>query len=174
MKAKKVASLSLLTALALVAFMVENLFPPILIPGARLGISNVVVMLTLIYFGLGEALVVVAAKCLLSCMFGGFLQLAYNLPSGVVAVGCMFLLMKLENNLSILSISAASAVLHNLVQNLVFCFMTQSVAVLYYAPYLTLLGMISGLFTGFATYLIIKYVAPKIIKIQINNDKEKI
>lgn len=174
MKAKKVALLSLMTALSLIAFMLESLFPPMLIPGARLGISNIIIMITLIYFGFFEALLVVTAKCLVSCMFGGFSQLAYNLPSGVVAVGCMFLLMNLENNLSILSISAVSAVLHNLVQNVVFCFITQSVAVLYYAPYLTVLGLVSGLFTGGVTYLVIKYVAPKIIKLQTNKDKEKI
>ncbi len=174
MRAKKIALVSLLTALSLILFMVENLFPPMMIPGARLGLSNIIVMIALIYFGFNSAFIMVIAKCVLSCLFGGFSQLMYNLPSGIVAVIVMYCLMKLYKRLSILSISAVSAVIHNLVQNVVFCFVTKSVAVLSYAPYLALLGLISGVFTGLVTFLYIKYVSPKILKKQINNDKEKI
>ncbi|HBN12975.1 MAG TPA: heptaprenyl diphosphate synthase, partial [Clostridiales bacterium] len=39
--AKKVATLSVFTALSLIMFIIENQFPPMFIPGARMGLANI-------------------------------------------------------------------------------------------------------------------------------------
>lgn len=153
MNAKKLALLSVLTALSVITFMLENLFPPIFVPGAKLGLGNVFVLIALIYLGFGSALIMVVAKCLITAIFVGFSALAYSLPSGLISVTLSFLLLRCANNVSIVATASASATVHNLVQNAVFALITQTPKVLLYAPYLALLGAICGTLTGLATCL---------------------
>ena len=38
--AKKIVVLAIFTALSLITFVIENQFPPLLLPGARMGLAN--------------------------------------------------------------------------------------------------------------------------------------
>jgi heptaprenyl diphosphate synthase len=164
MKTRKITLLGILTALSAIMFMVESLFPPLFVPGAKLGLGNIFVMLALIYLGFGEAVIMVVAKCLIAAIFGGFSALLYSLPSGLVAVGVSQIFLQFSKRLSIVSISAVAATIHNLVQNVVFAFVTKSTAVLSYAPYLALLGVICGVLTGICVFLILRTLTPFVIK----------
>ena len=73
--AKKIAALALLTALGLIAFMLESLFPPLFFPGAKMGLSNVFSLFALVVFGLPEALLVVTARTVLGSLFAGNVSL---------------------------------------------------------------------------------------------------
>lgn len=169
MKGKKVALLGLLTALSVISFLIENLFPPILIPGAKLGLGNIFVMLCLIYLGLPSGIILVVSKCLISAIFGGFSALLYSLPAGLFSLFLGYILLKFSKKISIVAISAVLGTAHNLVQNVVFCFVVNSVKVLLYAPYLAFLGVICGVFTGLVTYLLLNKFSTLIInKFEIN------
>lgn len=165
MRSKKIALLGLLTALSVIMFMVENLFPPLIIPGAKLGLGNIFVMLALIYLGYGSAVILVVCKCLISAIFGGFSSILYSLPSGLVSLTVCYFLLRFVKGISIVSISSVSSVIHNLVQNVVFSIIIKSSKVLLYAPYLAFLGIVCGIITGLAVYLINKILSRKIIKI---------
>lgn len=155
---KKVAKLSVLCALSLITFMVENLLPPLIIPGAKLGLGNIFVMLTLIYMGLPQAFVLVLAKSLLSAIIvGNIFSLAFSFTAGVLSLIVTYLMLRfLSKNISVLSIASTSACCHNLTQLCVFWLLNANVNVMLYAPYLALLGLLSGLVTGFIVYLITK------------------
>ena len=163
MQAKKIALLGILTALSAIMFLVESAFPPIIIPGAKLGLGNIFVMLSLIYLGFGSTVILVLAKCLIAGIFGGVSALLYSLPAGIISLTVGYLLIKQRKNLSIISISAAMGAIHNIVQNGVFALVQETLKVLLYAPYLALLGVISGIVTGLATFLIIKFLSPFVI-----------
>ena len=69
--AKRIATLSVLCAMGLIMFMVESLFPPLFLPGAKMGLSNIFSLLTLYMLGPIDALVVVVVRTILGSMFGG-------------------------------------------------------------------------------------------------------
>ena len=68
---KKLALSAMLSALALISFMIENLFPPLFLPGARLGISNVFILLAVLFLGSGYGYAVFIVKVVLGCVFCG-------------------------------------------------------------------------------------------------------
>ena len=69
--AKRIATLSVLCAMGLIMFMVESLFPPLFLPGAKMGLSNIFSLLTLYLLGPVDALIVVVGRTVLGSMFGG-------------------------------------------------------------------------------------------------------
>ena len=48
--AKKIAVLAVFTALSLVMFIIENQFPPMFIPGAKMGLANIFSFAALILY----------------------------------------------------------------------------------------------------------------------------
>ena len=69
--AKKIAVLAMLTGLSLIAFIIESLLPPMLIPGAKPGIANVFSFAALIMYSPIEAFIVVALRMGLGAVYAG-------------------------------------------------------------------------------------------------------
>lgn len=155
---KKIAGTAVLAALALIAFMIESLFPPLFIPGAKMGLSNIFTFLALILYGGGSAFAVILTKCLLGAVFGGnFSALMYSLPASFAAFAAEYALFRfLFPKTSLTAISVTAATLHNIVQNLVFCLVTETPEALIYLPYLALTGAVAGVIVGLAAYLTVK------------------
>lgn len=155
---KKIAYVGVFTALALIAFLIENLLPPLFIPGARLGLGNVFLMLTLVLYSLPEALLMLAAKCILAAIFGGASALLFSVAAGLSSLVVTYLFFKFfSERLSVTAIAAVAATVNNLVQLSVFALYTRSTAVFYYAPYLALTGVAAGVITGLTAYFILRY-----------------
>ncbi len=160
---KRIAGTAILAALALISFLIESLFPPLFIPGAKMGLSNIFTFLALILYDGGSALATVLVKCLLGAVFGGnFSALMYSLPASLAALAAEYTLFRLLfPKTSLVAISVVAAVIHNLVQNLVFCLVTQTPEALSYLPYLALTGAIAGLIVGLSCYGALKILPSK-------------
>ncbi len=158
--AKRVAMLSLLTAMGLVMFMVESLFPPLFLPGAKMGLSNIFSLLTLYALGPVDALILVVIRTTLGSMFTGNMStLMYSLSAGLVSVLVSAALTEfVYPRISVIAVSVVSAVMHNLTQNVVFCLVSDTPQMFSYMPWLALLGVVAGLIVGFAVFFIIKGV----------------
>ena len=155
---KRLAHRGVFAALSLIAFLVENLLPPLFIPGARLGLGNVFIILCLALYSLPEAAMLLAAKCVLSAIFGGAISLLYSAVAGVASLVITWLLIRfLSELISITAIASVSAIVHNLVQLGVFAIVTQAKEVFFYAPYLVIAGAAAGILTGLTAYFILKY-----------------
>lgn len=155
---KKWAYLGVFTALSLICFLIENLLPPLFIPGARIGLGNAFIMLALILYSFPEAAILLLAKCLLSAIFGGAMALLYSAAAGAASLIISFALIKYCSKIiSVTAIAAVSAVAHNLTQLFVFALVIGSWDVFIYAPYLALAGVVAGVATGLIVFLIIKY-----------------
>lgn len=176
MKAKKVALLGCYTALALVMFMIENLFPSLFLPGAKMGLGNVFALMALITLGPIEALVLVCAKTLLgSLIIGNLSSLMYSLTAGLVSISLSALLYKrVYPKISLMAISVASAVTHNIIQIAVFCLVAKSPSYFAFAGYLVILGALAGALVGIITLLLIKYIPKGFFQTFIKTDKYKI
>ncbi len=162
--ARRIATLAVLTAMGLIMFMVESLFPPLFLPGAKMGLSNIFSLLTLFVLGPTEAFISVIVRTTLGSMFTGNIStLMYSLTAGIVAVSVSAVLEEfLYPRVSIVAISVVAAVMHNLAQNIVFCLASNTPEMFAYMPWLALIGVVAGIIVGFAVWFILRAVPAKV------------
>lgn len=163
--AKKIAVLAILTGLSLVTFIIESLFPSMIIPGAKPGLANIFSFAALIMYSPAEAFLVVAVRTLLGAVYAGNLSaLLYSFTGGAVSMAVSSLLLYLAPKVSVPAVSVAAAVAHNITQNVVFVLLSGSVLMFGYMPYLILLGILSGAVVGGVTLIIFKSVPESAFK----------
>ena len=146
--AEKVAKLAVLTSLALVLSFVETLIPVNLgIPGAKIGLANLVTMFSLYIMGPVPALFVSILRIMLSgLLFGNVFSVCYSFAGFAVSFLCMLLLRK-TGVFGIVPVSTAGGIMHNLGQLIMASFLAGN-AVFAYFPYLFLCGTAAGIIIG--------------------------
>ncbi len=165
-------------ALALIVSLVESYIPPIvpMLPYAKIGLGNVVLLACFLLVGVFEGYAVLLLKCLLSAVFAGnFSMLIWSLPSALVAYTAMVLLSKTKI-FSTTGLSIAGGMLHNFTQILVATIVVGT-SVFFYLPYMLLAGGIAGLVTGIVCHFAVEGLKSKIafsVKTEKNGDKAEI
>ena len=142
----RVAYFGVFTALALIFSYVESLIPIQLgIPGVKLGLANLIIVITLYKMGIKEAYILSIVRIVLAgFMFGNLFAILYSLAGGILSLTIMCILKKTEQ-FSIYGISMAGGVSHNIGQLIMAAIVLESISIGYYFPVL----LISGLVTGF-------------------------
>ena len=176
-KTTKMIFISLIVAQALVLHVLEGMIPlPIGIPGAKLGLANVFSIITLYVLGFKSTFLVVVMRVALSTMFGGTLSsFLFSLSGGLLSLFVMTIVKNLlKDKVSIIGVSGAGAVSHNIGQLLVASAIVKNLSVMLYLPVLTFIGIGTGIFIGIASNYIIghmmKITAVKKISILKNED----
>lgn len=145
---KKTAYLGLFLALALICSYIESLIPFYFgIPGVKLGLTNIVVVMMLYCIGAKEALLVLYCVVLAGFMFGNMFSILYSLAGGILSFFIMYLL-KRYTGLHVISISAAGGISHNIGQLFVAALVVENYNILYYASVLIIAGIITGIVIG--------------------------
>ena len=169
-KLKKITLCAILTAFAVLSFTIENLFPPLILPGARMGISNVFILLSAIYLGAPYGFATLIIKVTLGSLFSGNVSsIMYSLPAGLVSLSVELLILTFVKKVSLISTSVAGSVVNVTIQNTVFCLVTGVTEYLGYLPYLALISVVSGIIIGFAVYITVKKVNVPFIRENIKN-----
>ncbi|HOM01709.1 MAG TPA: Gx transporter family protein [Acetivibrio sp.] len=149
---KKTILLGLFVSQALILSIVESWIPvPAPVPGVKLGLANIITVITIIFFGFREALAVVFVRCVLSSIFGGggWMLFLFSVTGGILSAAVMSLLYKSgRDKFSITGISIAGAISHNIGQILVAAFFMKDLAVAVVLPVLLISGCIMGFFVG--------------------------
>ncbi len=159
--AKRIALLAALTGLGLVAFLLEGLLVPSVLPGMKLGFANFFTLLALLIFGLPSALAVVAVRTALAALLmGNPSAILYSLTAGMVAAFSARAMLALLPRVSVVCVSVVSAVVHNMVQLCVYMLLTKSLLLLSYAPWLCLAGCLAGAVVGLTLHFTVK-AAPR-------------
>ncbi|HHW91672.1 MAG TPA: Gx transporter family protein [Firmicutes bacterium] len=163
-KTKKMVQLSLLVAVGIALHVFEAMLPALNvlpIPGAKLGLANIVTLLTLVFLGYREALGVVLLRSLLASLVAGtfltttfYLSFAGALGSGLV-MGLLYLFSR--GRFSLVGISICGAVAHNVSQLLVAALLIQQAGIFMYLPYLLLFALPTGYFTGLVVRYLLRY-----------------
>lgn len=146
---KKTAYLGLFLALALICSYVESLIPfSFGIPGVKLGLTNIVVILMLYEMGWKDALMISVLRIFLAgLLFGNMFSILYSLAGGLLSFLSMVVL-KRSGKFKIISISAAGGVTHNLGQIVMAAVIVENKNLFYYFPLLFLAGIVTGIFIG--------------------------
>lgn len=155
--AGRVTRLSLLVVAAVVLHAAEGLLPPPLpVPGAKLGLANIVGLVTLVALGPRQALILVVARTVLGSLLGGGLLgfgFALSFGAGIAATAAMILLHRAGGRrFSLIGISLFGAVVHNLAQLSLAALLVGHWGILAYLPYLLLGSLPTGALTGVAAH----------------------
>ena len=155
---KNLTLTGVLTAAALVTFVLELQLPPLTgIPGIKPGLANIFTLFTLFWLGRGWAFALVLVRVMLGCAITGrMMALWYSLAGGLLAYLVMAALLRVipEQQLWVVSIFGAMA--HNMGQLLVARFVAGVAAIWYYLPVLLFSAIVTGLFTGLCAQFVLR------------------
>lgn len=161
-KTKKLVSLAIMGALAIVLSTLENLLlpaMPFLPPGAKPGLSNIVTMFAAGTFGIGATVYIVFIKSLFVLITRGMSAFAISLAGGILSAVVMTVLIRMKlKSVSFIGISVLAAISHNIGQLAMSIIYSGTIALVNYLPVLIIFGVISGMITG----AIICTVMPKL------------
>ncbi len=145
MTTKRAAYCAMLTALAMIFGYVEALIPfGFGIPGVKLGLANIVIVLALYILPAYQALAIQLMRIVLvSFPFGNLSMMIYSLAGGILSFLVMCLLKRMKG-FSVTGVSIAGGVSHNIGQLTVAVLVVQNLKIAFYFPALMLAGLVTG------------------------------
>lgn len=149
---KKLALLAILVSMALVLHVVEGFLPvPYIAPGVKLGLANIISLITIVLFGVKEAFAVVLLRTLLgSFLSGAPSNFFFSAAGGILSISIMYTMQKWGGNkFSLIGVSVAGAVAHNVGQLFVASLLVENFGLYIYLPVLMVSAIITGVFIGF-------------------------
>ena len=154
---KKVARMGVFIALAMIFSYIEVLIPfNFGIPGVKLGIANIVTVTSLYIFSTGEAFgISVIRIVLMGILFGNGMSLLYSLAGGLLSFFAMWLGKK-TNWFSVMGVSVAGGVFHNVGQILAVMLVMKNSVFVAYLPVLFVAGVVTGYLIGLLANKIIE------------------
>lgn len=157
----KITAIGMLTALAMVLGFVETLIPINLgVPGMKLGLANLIVIITLYLIDVKTAVTVSLLRIgLIAMTFGNISMMFYSIAGAALSLLCMILFKKI-NGFSMVGISIIGGIMHNVGQIICAAFVVRTNGVFTYLPVLMFAGVISGMLIGIAASLVLVRVKP--------------
>ncbi|SHJ68768.1 Gx transporter family protein [Tepidibacter formicigenes] len=158
---KKLIFMSILVAQSLVLYIVESYIPNPFIavaPGAKLGLSNIITLIALIFLGFKDTFIVLITRIIMASMFsGGLSAFLYSITGGILSLIMMSITLRLNKiNYSLIGVSIIGSIFHNIGQLIMASIIIQNKGIFIYLPILLLSSIPTGLFIGlvcrFITY----------------------
>ena len=157
--AQFVARVALMASLALIFSYVEAIIPynPG-IPGIKLGIANVVTVIALYKYGWKEAASVSVIRIIVAgLLFNGVFGMLYSLAGAVLSLIGMIGLKK-TGLFSVIGVSMAAGVLHNMGQLFVAAALIEDLRIFFYFPVLLFSGIAAGILVGIISTMVLRVV----------------
>lgn len=161
LKNRTLLFITMLAAQAVVISFFERFLPTpfAFAPGARLGLGNLITIISLFTLPTKDSSKVVLLRLAISTFLSGtFSTFLYGFVGTLLSFSVMLLLKKLgPKRVSVIGISTMGGIMHNIGQLLVFAGIGQSWLVLNYLPILSFSGILSGFLVGVTgNYLLTK------------------
>lgn len=171
-KASKVSLMGLLFALAMAFSYLESMLViPGLLPGMRLGLSNLVTMYCLFFLDKRAGYTMAVMKAVFVVLTRGFVAGMLSLSGGIFSVTAIVLVDFLsKHSLHYITLSVIGAIFHNIGQLILARYLT-SVFLYYYIPVLLVTGLVVGIITGKLFVWIIPYI-PKRYRTQLREHRK--
>ena len=159
MEIRKITRISILLSLSIVLSIVESLIPIFngIIPGLKIGLANVAIMVALYVYGIKDATFVSIARIFIVGMLrtGLFnITFLFSLSGAIFSLILMFIAKK-TNIFSIIGVSIIGSIFHTIGQLIVAFVIVKNANILYYLPFLLLFAIPTGLFIGYISNKII-------------------
>ncbi len=155
MRSRTIATMGLLTAVALILGYVEHMVALSPVPGVKLGIANTVLLYALYLMGPKQAWILMGLKVALSgILFSGPFAMLYSLAGGIISLIAMTLGRRISG-IGVVGVSVLGAAGHNLGQLLIACLVAQTGAVVALIPLLLFSAAAAGVVTGLVARVVI-------------------
>ena len=151
--------MGVLTAGAIIIAILESFIPSIGIPGVKLGLANIVILIILYEIGIVEAVIVDLSRVLLVGLLRGTIAsmgFLMSLTGAVMSLGIMILLYLLVKKFSIIGVSVIGSVFHVIGQILIAIAFLGSAYVVFYLPVIAISAIITGVLVGIVAKLVIR------------------
>lgn len=150
-------------SLALICSYVESFISmPLLTPGIKLGLANIVVVVVMYLHGAKVSLYISILRVLLvGVLFGNGFSILYSLAGAILSLLAMALA-KSRECFSEIGVSLVGALGHNIGQLLVAIIVLNTIHISYYFIVL----MISALMTGMIIGILVQKILPRVKQIQ--------
>lgn len=148
---RQLSEFSIYTSLAFIFSYIESLFPlPLPFPGMKLGLANLVILITLYRKNFRYAIAVSMLRNLLNAItFGSLFSLLYSSAGSLLSILAMGAMKKWgSSRFSILSVSMLGGIIHNMGQLLIAALLVGFSSILWYLPPLYFCGLATGVIIG--------------------------
>ena len=169
MKVRKIALLGVLLAMTIVIGILESFIPSFTIPGIKLGLANIVILITLYEIGILESVFINLIRVIVvSLVRGSFLSMGFfmSLTGAFLSLGIMIVFYLLIKKFSIIGVSVIGSLFHVIGQIIIAIIYLGSLYVIFYLPLIAFAAVITGIIVGFIARSIIR---TNIIKKQLNH-----
>lgn len=155
---KKFTRLTMLLALSVVLNIIESFIPLFNgnIPGLKLGLANIIVLIVLYMFSFKDALYVSLLRIILvGILRTGLFSMTFffSLGGAILSLCSMFIAKKTK--LSIIGVSIVGSIFHSIGQILVAILIIKNRYIIYYVPWLLLFSIPTGILVGFTSKTIL-------------------
>ena len=158
MKPKKLTAMALLAAVALIIFIVEAQIPAIVpISGIKLGLSNIITIYAVWALGAKEAAAILLVRIFFGAVFAGnFSTIFYSLGGGALAIVTTIGLRYVLREEQLWVAGCLGAIAHSVGQMAVAVWVSQTPSLLIYLPVMIVCSILTGLFTGLLSQIMVK------------------
>lgn len=161
MDLKKITKLSMLISLSVVISIIESYIPIFnnIIPGLRLGLSNVIILYVLYNYSFKESIYVSLVRVLLvGLLRTGLFSITFffSLSGAILSIISMYIVKKIKL-LSIIGVSIVGSITHSIGQILIAILLLKNNTIIYYLPYLLIFSIPTGILTGIIAKKVLDY-----------------
>lgn len=157
MKTKKMIIISMFICMSLAIYALESMIPPLIpFPGVKLGLANIITLVSIYIIGKKEAFAIILGRVFLSALiFGQAMSLWFSLSGAMMSFFVMALFSHFMDESNIWAISVFGAFFHNMGQLAVAMIITGQSALLYYFLIMVISSVVTGVFVGICAKLCI-------------------
>lgn len=158
---QRIVFIALLVSQGVILNIIERYMSfPFIVPGAKLGLANLITLTSLFIFSTKDALKIFFLRIFLaSFLLGSFSNFIYSFSGGFLSFLGMYLLLKIaKNRVTPIGLSVLGGFLHNVGQLLMACFIIRNIKLMVYLPFLSLLGIFCGIAIGFGVKRLISFL----------------
>jgi len=170
---QKIATIAILTSMAIVLSIVESFIPSIGLQGVKLGLANIAIILVLYGYGFFYALGVTLLRVIVSSLIlGNIFQMGFfmSLTGAILSLIVMFIIKKIAKNLTVIVISVIGSIFHVSGQIVVAMIYMNTWTIIYYYPVIFLSSIITGIFVGIVAKVILSTsIFKKLCALETNN-----
>ena len=171
---KRIAIIAMFIALSSILSYLES-FIPVFIPGVKLGLANVIILIMLYEFKFYEALIVQLLRIIVvSLILGTILTPTFlmSLSGGILAYIVMLIFSRIKI-FSVIGTSILGSISHSVGQIIVAIIIMGTKAVIYYLPFIMVLSLATGVLSGIIARTYLKRSITNRF-IEVNNDLNEV
>lgn len=159
---KRMVFMAILTSLSVILGIIDAQIGAFvtLVPFAKIGLANIVILLSILYFDFKDAITMAVLKSILvSLIMGSMVTFFIGFTGTMFSFFGMWTLCKISNQkISLIGISVIGGVLHSIGQIIVVWLFYKTSAAILFAPQLVLASVATGIVIGILTKTVRSYV----------------